>query len=211
MHHMILWVYHEVMNHLDCFRVLDMDMFFLAHWLHEVLMNELSDLAPRFAIIHDQKMVTLSDQVGYEGCRSIAVDTALLIQQTLDKLAVRNHEGGICEPLQTEEATKFPSPFCQSRSCLAPYKLSFPNCTYFLTRNVHRQLGSGVRCQTEVLWAGLFQSINNKAFSVFPTFEETGGARIAYLEAFPLFADLFSEANTDRTRDCQQPPKATSA
>ena len=121
---MIIWVDQEVVDHLDRFRMLNVDVFFLTHGLHEVLMHKLSDLAPRLAIVHNQQMVTLGNQMGYKGSRSIAVNTALLIQQTLDKLAVRNYNGSIRESLQTENATKFSSPFCQSRSYLVTCKFS---------------------------------------------------------------------------------------
>lgn len=58
---MVLRVLQEVVDHLNRFRMLDMDMLLLAHRLHEVLMDDLSDLAPCLAIIHNQKVISLGD------------------------------------------------------------------------------------------------------------------------------------------------------
>ena len=101
------------MNHLRCFCVLNMYMSFLAHRFHEELMNKLSNLAPRLTIIHNQQMITLSDEVSYNGSRPVAVDIALLIKQGLNQLAVGYYEGGVHESFKTENSSKFPSPFCQ--------------------------------------------------------------------------------------------------
>ena len=51
--HMVLWVNQEVVDHLNRFRMLDVDMLLLAHRLHKVLMDNLSDLAPCVAIVHN--------------------------------------------------------------------------------------------------------------------------------------------------------------
>lgn len=110
---MILRVDEEIVHHLGSFRVLHMDMLFLADRLHEVLVHELPDLAPSLAIVHDQKMVPVRDQVGHERGRPVAVDVAFLIQQALDELSIRDHDGGVREPLQTEDPTEFPRPFRQ--------------------------------------------------------------------------------------------------
>ena len=118
--HVIVWINHEVMNHLNSLRVLHMNVVLLTGRLHEILVYEFPDLTPS---LHDQKMVTLGNQVRYNGNRTIAENVAFLIHQVLDKLAVRNHESGVCESLQTENAAKFLSPFGQSGlflSCLQP-------------------------------------------------------------------------------------------
>lgn len=85
---MRLWLHKEVVHHLGRFRVLDMNVLLFAHRLHEVLMHKLSNFAPSFAIVHNQKMVALSDQVSHERCWPVAVYVALLIQKTLYKLAI---------------------------------------------------------------------------------------------------------------------------
>ncbi len=36
---MMFWIHEEISNHLNRLRVLDVDMLFLAHGLHEILMN----------------------------------------------------------------------------------------------------------------------------------------------------------------------------
>lgn len=88
MQHVTLRFHDEVMNHLDCFRILNMNMFFVANRLHEVLMNELSDHAPSLPIIHHQKVITLSDQAGYKGRGPVTVNIAFLIEQISDEFAI---------------------------------------------------------------------------------------------------------------------------
>lgn len=108
---MIFWLHKEVVHHLGSFRVLNMDVLFFADRLHEVLVYELSNFPPSFAIVHNQKMVTLSDQISHERGWPVTVYVALLIQKTLYELAIRYYDGGIRETFQTENSTEFPSPF----------------------------------------------------------------------------------------------------
>lgn len=108
---MILWINKKVANHLDCFRVLDVDMLFLACRLHEILMNQFPNLAPRLAIIHHQKVISLGNQTSNYGRRPVAVYVALLIQQIPDQFAVRDDQCGICESFQTENPTEPSRPF----------------------------------------------------------------------------------------------------
>ncbi len=58
---MVLGIHEEVVDHLNRFRVLDMDMLLLANRLHKILMDNLSDLAPCFTIVHNQKVISLCD------------------------------------------------------------------------------------------------------------------------------------------------------
>lgn len=61
--------------------VLQAHVLFLAYWLHEVLVNHLSDFSPLLAILHEKKVVALSDKDdrrrklagGYTGCFSYQV------------------------------------------------------------------------------------------------------------------------------------------
>lgn len=96
---MIIWIDQEISNHLNRLRVLHMNVLLFAHRLHEVLMYQLPNLSPRLAIVHNQEMISLRDQASHDGFRSIAVDIALLVEQVFDELAIRDHQGGICESL----------------------------------------------------------------------------------------------------------------
>ena len=51
--HVVLWINQKVVDHLNRFRMLDVDMLLLTHRLHKVLMDNLSDLAPCVAIVHN--------------------------------------------------------------------------------------------------------------------------------------------------------------
>lgn len=114
MRHMVYRIDKEIPNHLNRFCVLDMNVLFFAHGLHEVLMYQLPNLSPRLAIVHNQEVISLRDQASHDGFGSIAVDVALLVEQVFDELAIRDDQSGICESLQTEYATEFLCPLRQS-------------------------------------------------------------------------------------------------
>ena len=59
-------------------------------------------------------MVTLGYQIGHDGCRSIAVDVAFLVEEIFDEFSVGDDQRGICEPLEAEDATKCLRPLGQS-------------------------------------------------------------------------------------------------
>lgn len=50
---MVVWIDQKVPHHLSCLRVLNVDMLFLTHGLHEILVHQFSNLPPRLSIIHD--------------------------------------------------------------------------------------------------------------------------------------------------------------
>ena len=77
---MVLRIYQEVVDHLNRFRMLDVDMLLLANRLHKVLMDNLSDLSPCFAIVHNEKVISLSDQFGHYGNWPVTEDVAFLIK-----------------------------------------------------------------------------------------------------------------------------------
>ena len=108
---MIFWLHKEVVHHLGSFRVLNMDVLFFADRLHEVLVHQLPNLPPSFAIVHNQKVVTLSYEISHERGWPVTIYVALLVQKTLYELAIRYYDSGVCETFQTENSTKFPSPF----------------------------------------------------------------------------------------------------
>lgn len=68
------------MHQLNRLGVLQADMLFLAHWLHEVLVNRLSDFPPLLTILHEKKVVALSDEMTDEGSRPVAVQAASPIE-----------------------------------------------------------------------------------------------------------------------------------
>ena len=96
---MIIRIDHKVPHHLSRFRVLNVNMLLLAHWLHKILMHQFPDLPPRLAIIHDEEVIALSDQSGHDGSRSVAVNVTFLVEEILDKLPVGYDERGIGESL----------------------------------------------------------------------------------------------------------------
>ena len=122
---MIVWIDHKVPHHLSRFRVLDVDVLLLAHWLHEILMHQFPDLSPCLAIIHEEEVITLSDQSSHDGSRSVAVNVTFLVEQIFDKLPVGYDEGGIGESLQTEDSPEFSRPFGQSDDVC---KIQHPLC-----------------------------------------------------------------------------------
>ena len=50
--HMVVRIDQEISHHLSRLRVLNVDMFLLAHGLHKILMHQFPDLPPRLPIIH---------------------------------------------------------------------------------------------------------------------------------------------------------------
>ena len=88
MPHVVFWVHHEIMNHLNGFRMLHVNVMFLTDRLHKILVHKLPDLAPFLTIVHNQKMIASGDQAGYDGRRSVAEDIAFLIHQLFDELTV---------------------------------------------------------------------------------------------------------------------------
>lgn len=84
-------------------------MLFLTRRLHEILMNQFPDLAPRLAIIHHQQVISLGNQISNYGRWPVAVYVALLIQQIPDQFTVRDDQCGIRESFQTENPAE---PFC---------------------------------------------------------------------------------------------------
>ena len=117
MNHVIFRIYHEIPHHLRRFRVLNMDMLLLAHWLHKILMHQLPDLPPRLAIIHDEEVIALSDQSSHDGSRSVAVNVTFLVEQILDELPVGYDERGVRESLQAENPSEFSRPLRQPDIC----------------------------------------------------------------------------------------------
>ena len=109
----MIWIDHEVSHHLSRLRVLDMNMLLLTHGLHEILMHQFPYLPPCFAIVHDEKVITLSYQSGYDGFGAVAEYVTLFIKEILDKLAVGNDERGVGEPLEAEYTAKLSRPLCQ--------------------------------------------------------------------------------------------------
>lgn len=70
----------EVSHHLHCLGILHLDVLFLDHALHEVLMDDFAKTPPYISIIHDEHMVTTGDDVVADERRgAVAVDGALLV------------------------------------------------------------------------------------------------------------------------------------
>lgn len=111
---MIPRIDHKIPHHLRRLGILHPYMLLLAHGLHEILMHQLPHLAPPLAIVHDEQMVALGDEVRDDGVGPVAVDVALLVEEVLDELAVRDDEGGVGEAFQAEDAAVFARPLRQS-------------------------------------------------------------------------------------------------
>ncbi len=111
---MIPRIDHEIPHHLRRLGVLHPYMLLLAHGLHEILMHQFSHLAPPLAIVHDEQMVALGDEVRDDGVGPVAVDVAFLVEEVLDEFAVRDDEGGVGEAFQAEDAAVFARPLRQS-------------------------------------------------------------------------------------------------
>lgn len=84
MHHVILWRFKEVVQHLDRFCLLNLPVFLLAVRLHKVLMDQFPNMAPPLPILHDQEVTVVSNQVGDQRNRPVRIDIALLIYQVSD-------------------------------------------------------------------------------------------------------------------------------
>lgn len=113
---MVVRIDEKVPHHLSGLRVLNLDMLLFAHGLHEILMHQFPDFPPRLAIIHNQKMITLGYQPGYDGSRSVAVNVTFLVEEIFDEFAVGDDERGVCESFETKDTTEFLRPLRQSNS-----------------------------------------------------------------------------------------------
>ena len=65
MAHVVFRIQQKVSHHLRCLGMLNVNMLLLAHGLHEVLMDQLSNHLPSFSIVHDEKMIALGDQLSH--------------------------------------------------------------------------------------------------------------------------------------------------
>ena len=63
-------------------------------------MNEFPELAPTVSILHDQKMITLGDEMGDQGSRSVRVDVTPSVEKSFDEHPVCDDESGALESLQ---------------------------------------------------------------------------------------------------------------
>ena len=111
---MVVRIEEKVPHHLSGLGVLNMDMLFFAHGLHEILMHQFPNFPPCLAIIHNQQMITLGYQSGYDGSRSVAVNVTFLVEEIFDEFAVGNDERGVCESFETKDTAEFLRPLRQS-------------------------------------------------------------------------------------------------
>lgn len=82
---MVLRVDHVVSHELYSFGVDDFGLVVFHHCLHEVLVNQSSEGAPLVAIMHDQEVIALGDEiVRHKGVGPVAVDAALAIEDFFD-------------------------------------------------------------------------------------------------------------------------------
>lgn len=111
---MVLWPRQKIMDHLVCFCLLDYEMLFFAHGLHESLVNEFSHRTPSCSILHHQNMIAMSDQVCDKGWWPVAVNGTFLVQQIFDVLPIAYHKRSIHESLQREDSSISLRPFCHT-------------------------------------------------------------------------------------------------
>lgn len=88
------------MHELRGLGVLQVDVLFLALWLHEILMDHFSDASPFIAVLHKQKVVTLCDEIPYVRDWTMAIYTALLIQQFLNHIGIGYDKGRVGKALE---------------------------------------------------------------------------------------------------------------
>lgn len=112
--HVLLRCDQEVVHELGRLGVLEMDVLFLAHRLHEVLVNQLTNLSPLITILHQEQMIPLSDEIPDIGDWTMAVQTTFLVQQFSDHVGIRDNESSVGEPLQCVDAAISLGPFGES-------------------------------------------------------------------------------------------------
>lgn len=111
---MILWRDQKVVHQLSGLSVLEVDVLLLAHGLHEVLVDQLSDAPPLFAVLHQQQVIALCDEVPDVGHRAVTVQTTLPVQQLLNHMRVGNDECCVGEALKCVNAAILLCPFRES-------------------------------------------------------------------------------------------------
>ena len=80
MQHVLVRAQNEVPHHLHRLCILQLDMLFFDHALHEVLMDDFAETSPHVPVVHDEQMVTSGNNtVAHEGGRPIAVHGTLLV------------------------------------------------------------------------------------------------------------------------------------
>jgi hypothetical protein len=89
MGHMVFRVDHIVSNQLYGFGVDDLGVMGFHHRLHQVLVNQSSKGAPLVAIMHDQQMISLGDEIVRDkGMGPMAVDATLAIEDFFHQSAI---------------------------------------------------------------------------------------------------------------------------
>lgn len=115
---MLLGLEHEIPHHLGRFRILEYDVFFLDHGLHEVLVDCFAEATPEVAVVHDEEMVAAGDQaVADVRRRPVAVDGAFLVYELLDGAPVCEDDGGAGPELEGIHAAILLRPFRESMPC----------------------------------------------------------------------------------------------
>lgn len=61
--HVMLWVRHQIIHHLDCLTIDEGKMVLGHHILHEKLVHKLATLAPVIRILHQKKMIAIRDEI----------------------------------------------------------------------------------------------------------------------------------------------------
>jgi hypothetical protein len=88
------------MHHLDCFRFLQYPMLLLTTRLLEGLMDEFAETAPGFTIGHDEEMVAICYQMGYQGSWTVRIEVASFVDERLDEFPVCDYKRSAVEALE---------------------------------------------------------------------------------------------------------------
>ena len=84
----------KIVQHLDSFCILNLNVIFLDHRFHEVLMNKLPKRSPELTILHYEQMVTTCHKIMRNvGMRPVAVLRTLLVDELLDDSSISNNYG----------------------------------------------------------------------------------------------------------------------
>lgn len=112
--HMSFRLDHEISHHLDGFGVNELDMVLDDHALHEVLMDEFATCPPLIGILHEQDMITATDDaVANIRGWAVVVDVGLLVHEFSDQLGRGDDDGSAGADLQGEDAAVLLRPFLE--------------------------------------------------------------------------------------------------
>jgi hypothetical protein len=107
-------VVQHVVQHLDRLCMLDLCVLLVAHGFDKVLVDQLSQYAPGWCVIHQKQMVAFADDLADFIRWSVAGSCALLLQKFLDNSAISENDRRPRSEFESVHAAILLGPFCKS-------------------------------------------------------------------------------------------------